>query len=811
MYFKCMLLFSLLFSILISMAHETSYSERISPKKEIVLEGCDVKCQPALNKFESNFTMIVKLEGISTTEVTCGQKSHEEVLETLHLHLRDGLEATRIRVASLCIPFHYHENLFNNNRNFIVELDVDNIDFSHSPTFLNSLKKLRQLKRLRLVNNDLQEIPEFFFKEYSQLEELFAAGNRLGRSASSSNFHESISLKALKFFNNTLEICQQHLKKLFQLKELHLDNYSSDFLVSNDTFVNMKDLEILNLTRQVNPPYKLRLSPGIFRENRHMKELILRRNSIEGFHPETFANLNQLKTLDLSYNSLNESLMKDYFRNLSKLENLILISNNLQYLPQDMFRGLDNLQTLVLSANNFTILSNKATPFLHIPNVKIVDLFNSRVQQLAPYWFTGLTRLELINLEYNNIETLNYTDLLSLSLSRDSNLLTVNLKGNEINRLYLERCNSAQRKKGSSSAVLEVQMDLSLFDAGVCDKEHITGFLNDPKDGIVLIFEDDGRYSSNIKEENKSPPACSCSCKENFLPCSCEFDPVISTIALDCRARFNEDSFDSSIFKLMISHFDKDANYTFNIDLSNNKIGSDIKDFEWLRDIPVRSLNLSFNNLSASSLISTNWTENFPNLQVLDLRGNNLEEIPSQVLFNKIGEGFATYLEGNQLRCDCSESSWLNQFLASEDRLSIRDFEKLNCYFKDSSSILKLNLSDLKVSNYKSRCNQGWPDTLEWVLAAVVLIVLSISACLLASLFARKEYPQQQKEESNYVCSALSGYGPNSSLTSLILYDAFISYSHKDEKFVIEEIVPGLENPNDGSPTYQLCLHERDW
>lgn len=36
-------------------------------------------------------------------------------------------------------------------------------------------------------------------------------------------------------------------------------------------------------------------------------------------------------------------------------------------------------------------------------------------------------------------------------------------------------------------------------------------------------------------------------------------------------------------------------------------------------------------------------------------------------------------------------------------------------------------------------------------------------------------------------------------------YDVFVSYSHGDERFVVEELVPELER------THRLCLHYRDW
>ncbi|XP_033963680.1 toll-like receptor 13 [Pseudochaenichthys georgianus] len=42
-------------------------------------------------------------------------------------------------------------------------------------------------------------------------------------------------------------------------------------------------------------------------------------------------------------------------------------------------------------------------------------------------------------------------------------------------------------------------------------------------------------------------------------------------------------------------------------------------------------------------------------------------------------------------------------------------------------------------------------------------------------------------------------------------YDAFISYSSKDEGWVMKQLVPNLERPAAGAPPLRLCLHHRDF
>ncbi|ESO82347.1 hypothetical protein LOTGIDRAFT_98144, partial [Lottia gigantea] len=42
-------------------------------------------------------------------------------------------------------------------------------------------------------------------------------------------------------------------------------------------------------------------------------------------------------------------------------------------------------------------------------------------------------------------------------------------------------------------------------------------------------------------------------------------------------------------------------------------------------------------------------------------------------------------------------------------------------------------------------------------------------------------------------------------------YDAFVSYCSVEENWVLDVLLPKLETPQNGEPSFKLCLHQRDF
>ena len=109
--------------------------------------------------------------------------------------------------------------------------------------------------------------------------------------------------------------------------------------------------------------------------------------------PDLFANLRNLRTLDLSGNNI-ESLDKDIFDDLPNIQSIDLSGNRLTSLPSDIFEGVPNLETLDLRDNQ--IRSLDASVFSGLSELRTLSLDDNTVNEreirnLLP----GLTTLQL--------------------------------------------------------------------------------------------------------------------------------------------------------------------------------------------------------------------------------------------------------------------------------------------------------------------------------------------------------------------------------------------------------------------------------
>lgn len=713
---------------------------------------------------------------IKRFQVTCnGKNPREESFVDSQIEP----ETTSSLFVSQCNASFFYEKSFKEIERNITELEIEHIELSSAINDF-SLKNLMQLQRLVLVNNGLTEIPSNFFYGFLHLKRLFVARNEL----ESAEFLRHVNLEMLALLDNTVGISTENLRHLENLKELHLNNFDISLLQKNDTFTTMKNLEILNLTQRNNPGMAFTLPANIFKENVKLRELILRSNSIRDVHSNTFETLSQLKTLDLSHNSLFSAKMTRWFRNLAILETLDLSMNGLESLEQEMFLGLSNLNTLILSYNNFDHFQfTEGVLFCYLEKLKTIVMSGCSLKHLTPDWFLNLTRLESIDLSNNEINELHYKDFLHLSSSTGSKHVEVNLEGNAVTRIHVQPRESVQNN--NVTTFWDIKLDRGVLAANKCDKEHLSFFAESK---IRLGF--DGP-SANLELYT----AEKCECSGNFEPCACEFDPKTKKIVLNCASKLMSNL---TILENMITSLNNYVNYTIDMDLSNNSIKSDFAQvLELLNHAPVSSLNLKWNKITGSVGLAE-WEEKLPWLKFLDLRNNRVD----RVLFYESAQAPDIFLEGNPLRCECHEHFWLKPWISRRNismKSILTDFEKLFCYLTKNETTLFLHLSNLTVSEHEAHCGKD-----QWKILVGVLFAPLISATVIAGLLIRKKLRKLNESFDD------SRSGNNNEYSSM-QYDAFISYSHKDEEFLIKEVVSVLENPGNGQPSYRLCLHERDW
>lgn len=95
-------------------------------------------------------------------------------------------------------------------------------------------------------------------------------------------------------------------------------------------------------------------------------------------------------------------------------------------------------------------------------------------------------------------------------------------------------------------------------------------------------------------------------------------------------------------------------------------------------------------------------------------------------------------------------------------------------------------------------------DNLKIMITSISLAVFGITCGLLLALINRYKIEIKIWLYSHNIKWPIS----EESLDQDKKYDAFLSYSHKDEELIVKHLVPGLEG---GNTPFKLCLHLRDW
>ncbi|KAK7926017.1 hypothetical protein WMY93_008327 [Mugilogobius chulae] len=245
------------------------------------------------------------------------------------------------------------------------------------------------LRYLDMSYNNFQSLPECLFYTMLSLEVLNISNNCITSFSLSRDLLPKVRI--LNLSENSLQTFQITQKSLPSLEELYLNGNTLTTLDFN-TFQSLPSLRLLHLQQN-----DLQMCP---------------QNILDDFGScISFESVSHLEYLDLSENNI-QRIPAGAFRN-TPLKHLDLSLNSGLTLHRDSFSGLENsLVHLYLNENNITVINADLSS---LTNLKYVDLSTNQLTTL-PRW-NRESSIESLNLQNNNLVTLDYSTVLALERS----------------------------------------------------------------------------------------------------------------------------------------------------------------------------------------------------------------------------------------------------------------------------------------------------------------------------------------------------------------------------------------------------------
>ncbi|XP_035789195.1 protein flightless-1-like isoform X2 [Anopheles albimanus] len=239
--------------------------------------------------------------------------------------------------------------------------------------------------------------------------------DRTGMSDVPDEMGKLVKLEHLSMKSNQIEKLFGQLSELSCLRSLNVRrNKIKSHAIPSDLF-ELEELTTLDLSYN-----RLKEVPEGLEKTKSLLVLNLSNNQIEAIPPSLFINLTDLLFLDLSNNKL--ETLPPQTRRLSNLQTLILNNNPLELFQLRQLPSLQNLVCLQMRNTQRTI-NNFPSSLDSLSNLKELDLSQNELSKV-PGALYNLANLRRLHLNDNAIEELspmieNLTKLESLNLSRN--------------------------------------------------------------------------------------------------------------------------------------------------------------------------------------------------------------------------------------------------------------------------------------------------------------------------------------------------------------------------------------------------------
>ena len=693
---------------------------------------------------------------------------------------------------------------------------------------MDIMHKLGNLGILEMSENRLSDIPNGTFKSQRFMIKLTLSNNRIV-SIGNNSFDGLQSLQSLDLKENYIE--QIHNAALSNLAALQVLNASSNQLTSLPKFP--PSLVVLDLRKN----RIIDVHNTTFTNLAAMQGINMMSNSLSHIRSHTFKENVALRLLHMAYNNISH-IDYDAFGSISMIETLILAHNHISSLSFLRYTEFRFLKTIDLSNNELVALASG--PALFDESMEEIFLQNNNINFIDGFTFSRSSKLRYVDLRSNQIAMLSN---LALKVA-EGNLMQVNffLAGNP----FLCDCrlewlkNILDLQERSSHGAYTIRDVSTLY----CNA---TGLMrNVPKrrflcEYTVHCFNPVCECCGNDKCycRHVCPEKCTCyrsnNWEENYINC---MDSKLASMPLNMSEEATMMDLSGNILRTLKPNADIDFPHLKELYMNSSHVHDIITGF--FKAFPsLIYLDLGHNMLTK---LFPQMFEGLDNLEALDLRFNKIEIIVEKT-FHSLTKLNALDISGNQLQtisryelgtlsrldqiwignnpwsCQCDYlEDMKNRTLAIVDH--IVDFKEVACIQFNNSieelqryPLIDIHLPDFcrnETIVYNHTSHETVRETLDTASISVMASMLSlllIGLVIFGLVFWHRDFIKVW-------CFVKFGwkfnFGKNSDDEDR-MYDAFVSYSSKDEAFVVRELVPHLEDGPEGGAGFRLCVHFRDF
>ncbi len=287
---------------------------------------------------------------------------------------------------------------------------ASNNKFNYFPAAI--IQSLQFLEFIDLSKNQLKAVEELDFARLPRLRQLFLSMNNID-SLSEMAFHNSSQLQHLDLSYNNLErIGERTFEGLTRIEFLNLENN----LISElpESLFDRSRLHMLENIILSHNKFEIAPLKTLQRQYYHINFVDLSHNKLKEI-PNDDSTMINVKKLDLSYNPLSETSIRDLLSEPKTIRDLNLAGTNLTTIS-----SLETpfLQSLNLSNNLITNINDKI--FERASLLESLDLSNNQLknfQSLSMVW-PKLPLLQTLNLSNNPFDTIVQGDFDNLEMLR---------------------------------------------------------------------------------------------------------------------------------------------------------------------------------------------------------------------------------------------------------------------------------------------------------------------------------------------------------------------------------------------------------